>query len=57
MFVIFQYNFITNTNIIALIYPVSLYMYALIDNPIPKITYWKYMIGYSNLVIYIKLLY
>ena len=50
-------NHIINDNILSLVFPLSLFLYALLENPIPLKGYWKFIIFYTVLIIIVKFLY
>ena len=50
-------NHIVNDNCLSLIFPLSLFFYALLENPIPLKAFWKFIIFYTVLIIIIKFLY
>ena len=53
----FILNQVINCNLISLVYPLSLFFYALIENPIPQKSYWKFMIYYTIIIISAKFIY
>ena len=50
-------NHIVNDNILSLVFPCSLFLYALLENPIPLKGFWKFIIFYTVLIIIVKFLY
>jgi piezo-type mechanosensitive ion channel component 1/2 len=56
-FFFFIINHIVNTNLISMVYPFSLFFYALLENPIPQKGYWRFMILYTIIVILAKFIY
>lgn len=50
-------NHIVNDNILSLVFPISLFLYALLENPIPLKGYWKFIVFYTVLIIMVKFLY
>jgi hypothetical protein len=49
-------NFVLNPNLIHLVLPLSMFFYALLENPKPDVKYWKFVTGYMVIVIFCKLL-
>lgn len=50
-------NHIVNDNLLSLVFPLTLFLYALLENPIPLKGYWKFIIFYTITIIIIKYLY
>lgn len=50
-------NFIVNGNLIALLLPLSAFLYALLDRPFPNVKYWKFLMLYMLIVIVFKFIY
>ena len=42
---------IDNPSLLTAIYPLSMFLYALVENPIPKVGYWRFMIYYTLFII------
>ena len=53
----FIINVVFNQSFLAMIYPFSYFLYALIENPFPPKQYWKFMSVYSGTLIVIKFIY
>lgn len=45
-----------NSDLLAIVYPLSILFYALIINPRPKSDYWKGILAYASCVTFLKLL-
>ncbi|CAD8106067.1 unnamed protein product [Paramecium sonneborni] len=46
-----------NTNIIALFYPFSAFLYGLLENPVPSKRYWNFLLIYAIIIISLKFIY
>jgi hypothetical protein len=49
-------NFVLNPNIIHMVLPLSVFFYALLENPKPDVRYWKFVTTYMIVIIFCKLL-
>lgn len=47
-------NHMVNADLMSLVFPVSILAYALIEYPRPPKTFWKFILIYAELVIFIK---
>jgi hypothetical protein len=50
-------NFILNADLISLMLPLSVLFYALLNQPMPHVNYWKGLMVYNLVVIFIKFFY
>ena len=57
VFICFIINHLVNGSLLSLVYPVSVFLFALIENPIPMKIYWKTMILYTFVQIAVKFIY
>jgi hypothetical protein len=48
-------NFVLNPNVLSVFLPLSMLFYALLENPKPSTKYWKIVIAYMTVVIFLKL--
>ena len=48
---------ITNASLLSIVYPISLFTYALLDNPRPKKAFWTALIIYTFILILVKFAY
>ena len=48
-------NFVLNPNLLSVFLPLSMLFYALLENPKPSTKYWKIVIAYMTVVIFLKL--
>lgn len=56
-FLLFIINHIVNDNILSIVFPASIFLYALLENPMPLKIYWKTMIFYCIFLISVKFVY
>ncbi len=56
-FLFFIINHLVNGSLLSLLYPMSIFLYALLENPVPLKKYWKAMIIYSFVQILLKFIY
>lgn len=54
---LFIINHMYNSNLLSLIYPLSLFLYALLENPKANRYYWNFMLIYTIVVLSLKFLY
>ena len=50
-------NFILNADLLSLVLPLSALLYALLDNPLPNVKFWKSLKVYMLTVIFLKFIY
>ena len=50
-------NHMNNCSLLSMFYPLSVFCYALLENPRPKKTYWQICIYYSIIVLILKLIF
>lgn len=50
-------NHIVNDNLLSLVFPLTLFLYALLENPQPLQGFWKFIIFYTGFIIILKYLY
>ena len=55
--IMFIVNHLCNANLLSLIYPISLFLYAALENPYPSSKYWNIMLIYTIMLILIKFVY
>lgn len=48
-------NFALNPSLISVFLPLSMLFYALLENPKPSVKYWKTVIAYMTIVVFLKL--
>lgn len=53
----FIINHTANANIISLVFPLSLFAYAIIEFPRPPKAYWKIMLAYTNVILVVKFIF
>lgn len=49
-------DFIVNTNLVTLVFPLSAFMYSMLDNPRPSHKYWTGITFYLVVIIFLKFL-
>jgi len=47
-------DFIINTNILTLVFPLSALIYSMLDNPRPSHKYWNFITSYLVVIIFLK---
>ena len=47
---------IMNGSLVSMVYPVSIFIYALLEERRPRKTYWRFIIFYSAIILFIKFL-
>ena len=55
--VLFILNHLFNANLLSLIYPASLFLYAALENPYPTQRFWSIMLVYTIMLILVKFVY
>ena len=54
---LFVINHMRNGDLLSLVYPVSLFIYTLLENPFAPKAYWNFMLSYTIIIILLKFIY